>query len=114
MSATYQDVLRFGLALPGMIEGRSYGTPSLHVGRKLVARLRDEDEALVVKVDPAERATLMDTFPDAFFLTDHYRNHPYVLVNLWAVTPDELRRVVEGAWRMVASKRQLAAFEASK
>ena len=111
MPATYQDVLRIALALPGVSEGRSYGTPSLHVGRKFIARLRDEDAALVIKVDVARRAKLLRDAPDTFFLEDHYRDHPYVLVHLPAVAADELRRVVEGAWRMVASKRQITAHD---
>jgi hypothetical protein len=106
-------VRQFALALPGVLEGRAYGGPSLHVGRKFLGRLREDGETFVLKIEPAERARLMEHDPDAFFLTDHYRPYPYVLVNLLAVQPATLRELIEEAWRMVASKRAISAFDSS-
>ncbi len=114
MSATYDDVRRLALAFPGVIEGQAYGGPSLHVGRKFLGRLREDRETFVLKINPAGRESLLEKMPDAFFLTDHYRPHPLVLVNLLAVTTPVLGRLIEEAWRMLASKRVLAAYENSK
>jgi hypothetical protein len=99
------------LLLPGVSEGRAYGGPSLHVGRKFLGRLRDDGETLVLKVELDERARLLESAPDAFFLTDHYAPHPYVLVNLLAVESGTLRRLIEQAWRMMASKRVILLYE---
>ena len=109
MAATFDNVRQMALPLPGVTEGQCYGTPALYVGRKLVVRLWEDGETLVAKVDREERARLLEAFPDVFFLTDHYRNYSNVLVNLPVITQDHLRRIIEGAWRMVASKRQIAA-----
>ena len=44
-----------------------------------------------------------------FFLTDHYRAYPMVLVHLSAVAPEELSERLEQAWRLVAPKRLVQA-----
>ena len=111
MPFTYDQVRRAALALPGVSEGRAYGGPSLHVGRKFLARLREDGETLVLKVALGKRDHLLESAPDAFFLTDHYRPHPYVLVNLLAVESGTLRPLIEEAWRMIASKRAISSYE---
>ena len=87
-----------------------FGTPCLRVGKKLMARLWEDGETLVAKVELEERVRLLDQHPDVFFLTDHYLNYPCILVRLDAVPLDQLRVILDGAWRKVASKRQLAAL----
>jgi len=39
--------------------------------------------------------------------------HPYVLVRLNAVKPDELAELLEDAWRIRAPKRMVAEYDAS-
>jgi hypothetical protein len=102
MPATYEDARRFALALPGVTEGRSYGTPSLHVGKKLMARVWEDGETLVVKTPMAGRAQLIENAPDTFYFTDHYRDYPLVLIRLWSIDQATLRKMIEAAWRMVA------------
>jgi hypothetical protein len=113
MSVTYQRVCQLALAFPGVSQGRAYGGPSLHVGRKFLGRLKEDGETLVLKIDPLAREALLERAPDAFFLTDHYRAYPYVLVNLLAVNESVLEPLIEQAWRMVASKRAISAYEQS-
>ena len=114
MPISYTDVRRLALTFPGVSEGHAYGGPSLHVGRKFLGRLREDGETLVLKIDPSRRDALLKNAPDAFFLTDHYRPYPYVLVNLLAVNRSALQPLVEHAWRMVASKRVIAAYGKSR
>ncbi len=98
-------VRRIALALPGVVEGTSYGTPAFRVQGKFLARLREDGETLAVRLDFEEREVLMRADPEKFFITDHYRNHPAVLVRLAAVDEDELAEVLESAWRARASRR---------
>ena len=97
-----------------MVEGNAYGTPSLHVGRALLGRLREDGETMVLKVDPARREELFASEPDTFYTTDHYRAHPVMLINLLAVRESALPALVEGAWRLVAPKRQVAAYDQAR
>lgn len=112
---TWDDVVAIGLGLPEVEASTSYGTPSLKVRGKFMCRLRTDPDALVLRVsDLGEREALLQGQPGAFFSTPHYDGHPYVLVRLEAVDPQELAELVEEAWRTRAPKRVVTAYEASR
>ena len=100
------------LAFPGVQEGGSYGTSAFKVNGKLLARFHPDGESLVVKVEYATREVLMGANPSTFYVTEHYRCWPYMLVRIAKVDPDVLRQLLEDAWRNNASKRVVAAWEA--
>jgi hypothetical protein len=106
---TFDTVRALALALPGVIEGTSYGTPALKVAGKLLARLREDGETLVVRVEMDARDMLMSSEPETFFITDHYAGHPWILVRLARVERAALGALLEEAWRTYAPKRLLAA-----
>ena len=111
---TYDTVRELALALPGVEEGTSYGTPALRVGGKLLARLREDGDSLVVKTDFDEREMLMQADPAAFFITEHYRNYPAVLVRLSSIGRAELGDLLERAWRRTAPRRLVASLDAER
>jgi hypothetical protein len=99
-------VRRLGLALPHVAEGTSYGTPALKVKGKLFARLREDPDSLVVKMPFDQRDELMAGDPEAYYITDHYRNYEWMLVRLSKVSEDALRELLGIAHREAsASKR---------
>lgn len=109
---TWEEVLEIAGPFPGLEEGTWYGTPGLKVRGKGIARLRTDPDALVLRViDMEEREALLQGQPEAFFTTPHYDGHPYVLVRLEAVDATELAELVEEAWRLHASKRQVKELE---
>lgn len=88
--------------LPEVMRARSEGLPSLKVGGKTVARLKDA--ATLVLLCPSEQKTLlMDISPDIYFETDHYVGYPAVLIRLDTVGDEELSLRLEDAWRFVQS-----------
>lgn len=113
MSVTFADVTRMARALPGVEEGTSYGTPALHVRRKFMARLKEDGETLVLKLPFVERDHLLLRDPATYYITDHYRDYPSVLVRLPNAREGELRELLESAWRRVASKRVVEAYDRS-
>lgn len=114
MAASIETVRRLALALPGIEEGICYGTPAFYVRRKMVVRLRDDLETLVVAFPKGEREVLVDRRPDVFSVTDHYRPYDNVLVSLLAVDEKLLGEMIAGAWRFRAGKRELAAYEVTR
>ncbi len=108
---TPETVRELALALPGTKEGTSYGTPAWRVGGKLFARLHQDGESLVVKIDFDERELRMAAVPKTFFITDHYRDYPMMQVRLATVKRDDLQELLEEAWRPLASKRQVADYD---
>lgn len=104
----FDTVRKLGLALPGVEEYRCYGTPALRVRKRLLARLREDGETLVVKIEDSRRELLMQLDPETYFLEPHYVGWSCVLVRLPRIRPEALQRLLEEAWGRLASKRQLA------
>src|SRR5438552_1363088 len=97
------EARRLLLKLPNVTEGRSNGMPSFLLNGRFIARFRDNDTVLVLQLARiSERDVLMELDPDAFFFTEHYRNHPAVLVRLAEVARPLLIDVVTEAWRHVS------------
>jgi hypothetical protein len=109
---TWEDVRRIALALPGVEEGTSYGTPSFRVAKKFLTRLKEDGKSIVVKISMDERELLMEADPVTYFITEHYRAWPAMLVNLASVREDQVRRLLEQSWRTLAPKKLLAQREA--
>ena len=110
----FDDARRMALALPGAEETTWFGLPTFSVRSKFFAGLAKDRASLVVRCNVFGRKHLMDAEPDVYFVTDHYRDDPYVLVNLSAVGPDALRERIEESWRMVAPKKLAAALDADR
>jgi hypothetical protein len=103
-AVNFDDVRAAAHALPGVQDSTSYGTPALKVRGKLFARLHQDGDCFVLRASVLDRQILMQIDPDAFFLTDHYRPYPWVLVRFAAVQRRALPELLERAWRMVAPK----------
>ena len=102
---TLSRLRRLALALPEVEEGSSYGTPAFRVRGKFFARLREDGESVVIRTDLVERDMLLQADPESFFITDHYRDYPLMLVRLACVRADVLRDLLQQSWHAVAPKR---------
>ena len=111
---TFEDVRQLALAWPGVEDGSSYGTPALKVRGKLLCRLKEDGETLVVRISFDERELLMGAEPETFFVTDHYKGYPYVLIRLSRADKATVERFIERYWRDRAPKKVLAAHDAGK
>ena len=99
------------IAFPEVEEGIAYGCPIFKTKGKMIARLREDGKTIVVKIDQILRSSLLDGAPEIYFMEDHYVKHPLILINLTKVKADDLKYLVELAWRMTASKRALANYD---
>src|SRR3954454_1555844 len=88
------------LALPGVEESTSYKTPAMKVRGKLIARLKEDGQTIVVPMTLAHRALRIQADREVFFVTEHYVPYPYVLVRLAIVTRTDLRERLQDAWRV--------------
>lgn len=108
---TFDDVRVMALAWPGVEDATSYGTPALKVKGKGIARMREDGKTLVIiGVGLDERDMLMEAEPDIFFVTDHYRDWPAVLVHLSKAEPDMIKGLLFHRWQAVAPKKLVKAF----
>ena len=108
----WKTVVDAAHGLPGIEIGTCYGTPALRVKGKFLARFREDNESLVIKVLMVEKDHLMRADPKVFFTTPHYDGYESVLIHLSKVKPKVLRELLEQAWRRAASKKLIAAFDA--
>jgi hypothetical protein len=106
----FATVRRLALALPGVEDGISYRTPALRVRGKLLARLKEDGESFVLRVGFDARDILMQADPKTFYITDHYRDYPAVLIRFATVDPSQLPGILEQAWQEIAPKRLVASF----
>ena len=104
----FDTVRKIGLALPGVEESTTYGSPALKVHGKLLACVpihrSAEPGSLAVRVDFADRAELLVADPDVYYVTDHYIGYESVLVRLSRVDREVLRDLLGMAYKFVTRK----------
>jgi len=105
---TWSALCKMATKLPGVEQGTSYGTPALHVRKKFLARLKEDGESVAIKIGFSDRDVLLELDPAAFYLTDHYRPYPAMLIRLKQVRVDLLEQILEQAWQLQAPKSLLA------
>lgn len=108
MAVDLEGLRRIALGLPGVTEGTAYGTPAFRVAKRFLGRLREDGETLALKMDMDARDHLIEMEPETFFITDHYRGYPYVLIRLPRIDEPRLRLLFTEAWRAAAPRRLLA------
>ena len=109
---TFDDVRKTALAWPEVEDGTSYGTPALKVRKKLLARLKEDGDSLVMPGVPQdERDMLVERAPQVFYFTDHYRDYPMVLIHLSKAKRTDVEPLLRRHWRTLASKAAIKAFD---
>ena len=109
---TAAQLKKIALSFPEASEKSSYGKPAFAVGKKFFTRWRDEENSIVLIVDSIdERDMLLEADPKTFFITDHYKDYPSVLVRMERITQDELCAMLERRWRKIAPKKLVAAVD---
>lgn len=98
--------------LPEVVEGTSYGTPSLHVRKKFLCRVKDAD-TVAVMCPLEEKEMLIEADPQLYFETAHYKGWPAMLVRIHEIPADQLRTRLERAWLMQAPKSLVKARQAA-
>ena len=102
---------KIGLALPGVEEGTTYGSPALKVKGNLLACIAInksvEPNTLATRVGFEQREELLKQDPEIYYLKPHYENYPVVLARLSEIKPDALRRLLEIAWRFATAKKPI-------
>lgn len=97
--ATWADLVAIGLALPGVEESTSYGTPALKVAGRLIARHRTEsDGGVLLACPPDEKAAHLADPHEVFYTTPHYDGHDSICLWLETVDLAELEECVAEAW----------------
>lgn len=73
----------------------------------MVARHHEDGDTLVLKTDFETRDFLLAVNPLTYYITDHYKNYPYVLVRLSHVDLEELKGHIVTTWKSMATKKMI-------
>ena len=107
-SADLDLVREVACELPNVVEARSPRGIGFTVAGKLLAcqaiHSSAEPNSLMVRVSPDERARLIAADPKTYYVTDHYREYPAVLVRLQKLRRKPLRELLATAWVFVSEK----------
>jgi hypothetical protein len=103
---TYDDIRKIALAWPEVEDGTSYGTSALKVRKKMLVRLKEDGDSLVMpSVSLDERDMLVESQPKVFYFTDHYRDYLIVLIRLSKAKRLTVEPFLRRRWRELASKK---------
>jgi len=109
---TFDDLRKIALAWPEVEDGTSYGTAALKVRKKLLVRLKEDGDSLVMPGVPAdERDMLVESQPAIFYFTDHYKDYPMVLIRLSKAKRTTVEPLLRRQWRALASKAAIREFD---
>jgi hypothetical protein len=115
LPVTFDDVRTIALTWPEVEDGSSYGTPALKVRKKLLVRLREDGDSLVMLGVPIdERDMLVESQPKVFYFTDHYKDYPTVLIRLSKTRRATVEPLLRRQWRALASKKAVGDFDTSQ
>jgi len=115
MAVTFEQVRAIALGLPGVEERPSHeARAAFRTKRRGILYENSEPGVVALRMPIEARDALCSEQPKTFFITDHYRDYPYVLVRLKAVNRPLLVELIEDAWRDAATKKQIAEWEASR
>ena len=104
-------VRRFALSLPHAEERETWETATFRVRNKIFVMFSEHERHLWIKSDHDEQRALVATDPEAWFVPPYVGPSGWVGAVLSKADADEVRELIEEAWRMTAPQRLLAAFD---
>src|SRR5258705_6683652 len=115
MPVTKAQLRKVALSFSEAHEKPSYGKPSYFIAKKFFTRLRDADASIVWIVGSIdERDNLIELDPKTYFITEHYRDYPSVLVRIKRINETMLRKMLERRWRAIAPKKLVKEIDEEK
>jgi hypothetical protein len=106
-----EDLRTVALALPEAVEADHFGRPSFRVRGKIFVTVHEDGQGVNLKLPRDEHEALVASRPDVFG-TVTWGQLIRTSVRLEVADPEELAELVQEAWRAVAPKRVVAAFDA--
>ena len=92
------------LSIPGTDERLWFNQPSVFIHDRFLAKTHHKENAVTLQVGSMEmRDMMLEAEPELFYITDHYRKFPFVLVRLSALTKTVLKEMLVGRAAQLAA-----------
>jgi hypothetical protein len=96
------------LAIPGTDERLWFNQPSVFVHDRFLSKTHHREDAAVLQVGSMEmRDMMLEAEPKLFYITDHYRKFPFVLIRLSALTKTVLKEMLVGRAAQLAAMKPI-------
>ena len=103
MPLSRADAWKTALSLPGAEERPWFNRPCVFIHDRFLTRVHDKEEAVVLQVGSMEmREMMLEAEPELFYITDHYRNFPFVLARLKALSKTAFKEMLMGRAKQLA------------
>ncbi|HKU55259.1 MAG TPA: hypothetical protein VJP60_07825 [Rhizomicrobium sp.] len=105
MPITRAEGWKIALSIPGAEEVLWFKKPAVFLHGQFLTKVHDEEDAMTLRVSSMEmRDMMLEAEPKLFYITDHYRNFPFILARLAALTPKLLQQILVGRAAQLAEK----------
>jgi hypothetical protein len=106
MSISRDRGLKIALSIPGSEQRLWFKKPSVFLYDQFLTKVHDREEAMLLRVSSMEmRDMMLMAEPGLFYITDHYRNFPFILTRLAALTPRLLKELLLGRAAQLAENK---------
>ena len=108
MPITRNDGWKIALSLPGSEERLWFNKPAVFIHDQFLTKVHDKEGAMVLRIGSMEmRDMMLEAEPKLFYITDHYRNFPFVLARLATLDKKTLKEMLVGrAAQLAAAPRK--------
>ena len=105
MPLTRAEARKIALAMEGAREGPYFGKPAVFVAEKFLTRVHTKEDAMVLAVGSMEmRDVMLEAEPKLFYITDHYKNFPYLLARLSKLDKATLKDLLNARLLQIEAK----------
>jgi hypothetical protein len=108
-TATFRSA---ALGLPDATEVETWGEATFRVRNKMFAMLGSDGKQASIKATRDEQQALIAENPDAYFVPSYVGAHGWVGVVIAKADRAQVEELLTEGWRMTATKRAVAAFDA--
>ena len=106
---------KIALGITGSEKVLWFKKPAVFVHGQFLTKVHDKEEAMTLRVSSMEmRDMMLEAEPKLFYITDHYRNFPFILARLTALTPKILQDLLVGRAAQLAEKPVKKALKSAK
>ncbi len=106
MPLTRSEARKIALSFEGASEGPYFGKPAIFVAEKFLTRVHHKEEAVVLAIGSMEmRDVMLEAEPKLFYITDHYKNFPYLLARLSKLNKGTLKDLLAARLLRIEAKK---------
>ncbi|HEX4104770.1 MAG TPA: hypothetical protein VHX92_00935 [Rhizomicrobium sp.] len=103
---TRAEARKIALSFEGATEGPYFGKPAVFVAEKFLTRVHHKEDAMVLAIGSMEmRDVMLEAEPRLFYITDHYKNFPYLLARLSKLSKETLKDLLAARILRIEAKK---------